>query len=92
MLNGSLSTCFYNQNIPLLDLSTGIPNSDIHIYISYEQGFSDNFVGAGWCSFSKSPGSFRPNFGRMKFSLSNIPLEADSTPITYQRNFKKTLH
>lgn len=63
--NGSSTICI-DLNVPLEDRTTGIPDSDLHLYISYYFDTAPSTVAnGGWCSLYQSTMITRPNFGRV---------------------------
>lgn len=68
--NGDLTTCIGDVKVPANDMKVGIPNSDLHLYVIYENNpVSSYLANAGWCSLYTTLSLVRPNFGRIKFNL-----------------------
>lgn len=68
--NGAYTTCI-DVAVPTADRTTGIANSDLHLYVIYESNSSATYLAnAGWCAFyNPSSAIIRPNFGRVKFNI-----------------------
>jgi len=73
LCSGDLATCLSDVNVPINDRTTGIPNSDLHLYIIYVNDPNSSYLAnAGWCSFYETESLLRPNFGRIKFNLGKM--------------------
>ncbi|EGR26877.1 leishmanolysin family protein, putative [Ichthyophthirius multifiliis] len=85
---GFSKNCFGAQ-IPQNDQTIGIPNSDLHIYIIFNNQADNQIANAIYCAVGDG-GFTRPIFGRIQFNIYN--LSKINNPIIFKRDLETTIH
>ncbi|EAR97451.2 leishmanolysin family protein (macronuclear) [Tetrahymena thermophila SB210] len=74
------------------DQSTGIPNSDLHLYFIFNSDPTAGYLAnAGFCNLQQTSTYFRPNFGRVLFNIANMKNSGTNLE-QYQNDVMVTLH
>ncbi|EGR27298.1 leishmanolysin family protein, putative [Ichthyophthirius multifiliis] len=77
-------------NVPPNDQIIGIPNSDLHIYVSYANDNNDAIASATCCEYSNGK-TVRPIFGMVQFNLSNMKTDSGDAAI-FENDLETTIH
>ncbi|EAR96682.2 leishmanolysin family protein (macronuclear) [Tetrahymena thermophila SB210] len=85
------NTCI--EVIPLQnDLTTGIAQSDLHLYFIFNNEAKEGYLAnAASCNLQSSSTYIRPNFGRVLFNIANMK-NSGSNLEQYQNDVMVTLH
>lgn len=84
--------CLNDVTVPSSDSTTGIANSDLHLYFIYSNDPAQTYlVNAGWCDMYRASPIVRPSFGRVNFNLLTMKITGKSNK-QYESDVKVTIH
>ncbi|EGR27277.1 leishmanolysin family protein, putative [Ichthyophthirius multifiliis] len=87
--SGWSTTCI-NVAVPSADQTIGIPNSDLHLYITYQNNPTSTVLASA--SFCAIDSIFqRPNFGRIQFNIGQMPATS-MTLFRFKSRIETTVH